>query len=40
MGAALFVYGVALIFFIHLFGWWAIAALFLYWVIIQVAAAT
>lgn len=38
MGYALIVYGVALVFFIHLFGWWAIAALFLFWVLIGVMA--
>lgn len=35
---ALIVYGVALLFFIHLFGWWSIAAMVLFWVLIQVAA--
>lgn len=37
---ALVVYGSALIFFIHLFGWWAIIALFLFWVLVQVAFAS
>lgn len=38
MGFALIVYGVALLLFIHLFGWWSIAAIFLYWVVIQAGA--